>query len=65
MGYRTPDFVALLASKHIAYAANAAFQRGIAEILQPHAADNKAGPTTSVEQEKQDRANGDPATAKR
>ena len=34
MGYRTPDFVALLVGKHIDYPVNAAFQRRIAQIMQ-------------------------------
>ncbi|WHZ20512.1 MAG: hypothetical protein OJF55_002661 [Rhodanobacteraceae bacterium] len=33
MGYRTPDFVALLASKHIDYPANAALEQHIAAIM--------------------------------
>ncbi|HLI18075.1 MAG TPA: TIR domain-containing protein [Rhodanobacteraceae bacterium] len=38
MGYRTPDFVALLASKRIDYPANAAFQQRLAQIMQGDAA---------------------------
>ncbi|MDE1961895.1 MAG: hypothetical protein KGH80_09875, partial [Xanthomonadaceae bacterium] len=34
MGYRTPDFVSLLASKRINYPVNTAFQRRIAKIMQ-------------------------------
>ncbi len=33
MGYRTPDFITLLTSRHIAYPANAAFRRRIAGIM--------------------------------
>jgi eukaryotic-like serine/threonine-protein kinase len=38
MGYRTPDFVALLATKDIAYPANAEFLRRIAHIMNNDAA---------------------------
>jgi hypothetical protein len=34
MGFRTPDFVALLTSKHIDYPVNAAFQQRLAQIMQ-------------------------------
>jgi len=43
MGYRTPDFVALLASKRITYAENTAFQRRIAQIMQTGAAEDSVG----------------------
>jgi len=59
MGYRAPDFVALLASRRITYAVNAAFQRRLAQILQPDAPDDDAAVTTS-----DSRANGESATAK-
>ena len=38
MGYRTPDFVALLASRHMDYPVNAAFQQRLALIMQGDAA---------------------------
>jgi len=38
MGYRTPDFVALLASRHIDYPVDAAFQQQLAQIMQGDAA---------------------------
>jgi len=38
MGYRTPDFVALLASRHIDYPVNTAFQQRLAQIMRGDAA---------------------------
>src|SRR5690242_147076 len=38
MGYRTPDFVVLLASKRVDYPVNAAFQQRLAQIMQGDAA---------------------------
>ncbi|MGH7239946.1 MAG: hypothetical protein ACREHG_07755 [Candidatus Saccharimonadales bacterium] len=35
MGYRTPDFVALLASKHLAYPTNETFATKITTLMQP------------------------------
>lgn len=45
MGYRTPDFVALLASKQIAYPVNADFAWRIAGILQTEPVNKETGST--------------------
>ena len=45
MGYRTPDFVALTASKQVAFPADAGFSQRIAEVLEqePVVAEGKQG----------------------
>jgi len=45
MGYRTPDFVALAASKHLDYPANAEFQSRIAQIMRGNS--TRAGETST------------------
>ncbi|HKT41637.1 MAG TPA: toll/interleukin-1 receptor domain-containing protein [Rhodanobacteraceae bacterium] len=44
MGYRTPDFMAVLASRQIGYPTNAAFQQRLAQIMSSNPADTRRPP---------------------
>ncbi|MBS0431760.1 MAG: hypothetical protein JSS21_05065 [Proteobacteria bacterium] len=65
MGYRTPDFVSLLANSHIDYPPNTAFQQRIAQLMRTGVAQGEAGSTNAVATEKRDRAQtgAEPETA--